>query len=551
MDGIRERLAPSPMLARVAARRSLLLGAAVTVAGAAFLRNELGRRIWEAPVYVDEVITGSIAAGPPSHIVEHVMWERGGAPLHYLLAYVALDVEPSIAGIRWPSVFLAVATIAVCYDLGRRLGGEVAGATAAIVAATSSLLTVYASMGRMYALFALTAAVSFDLFVRALDQRTVASACLAAAAAWFLPASHPYGIVIVACEAAIALAVWRGRSVRAALPVAAVALAFAPFVVANLRLVGRFRAGVSGGGETLAGPGEAAELFSSALAGFAGGSGVTYAIFLGLGLAGLIALARSRRAVAALAVLMLAAIPVLLVLTRVDAEEKMLPRHLIFALPVWAAVVGLGVAHGARVLGRIGGVLAVAAVAVLAVVSPPGEVDPRIFTSERGTALAGPARWVEERVGAGDVLYPYSSVFLHALPETRNATFVPANEFTRNALARADLPAPSLFVAVRVRNDQLDPAVLAGRLPSGFRWQSFRYWLVIEAEGPFGDDADVLRAAATAAAAGRAASSTLTPRQERTLRANVQTACKSLRQLGQSCPASVEQHLAKFPRGVS
>ena len=74
----------------------------------------------------------------------------------------------------------------VCYDLGHRLGGRVAGAVAAIVAGTSSMLAVYGTVGRMYALFALASAVAVDLFVRALDKRTPSAVYVAAVAAWLL-----------------------------------------------------------------------------------------------------------------------------------------------------------------------------------------------------------------------------------------------------------------------------------------------------------------------------------------------------------------------------
>ena len=93
----------------------------------------------------------------------------------------------------------------LCYDLGRRLGGSVAGAAAAVVAAGSDLLLVYGSFGRMYALFVFAAALAADLFVRALERRTARAAAVAALAALLLPASHPYGIVPFAVEAAVAL----------------------------------------------------------------------------------------------------------------------------------------------------------------------------------------------------------------------------------------------------------------------------------------------------------------------------------------------------------
>ena len=79
----------------------------------------------------------------------------------------------------------------LCFDLGRRLAGPVAGGTAAVIVATSQLLGIYGSFGRMYSLFAFASALAVDLFVRAAELRTQLAA---AASAWLLPAIHPFGL---------------------------------------------------------------------------------------------------------------------------------------------------------------------------------------------------------------------------------------------------------------------------------------------------------------------------------------------------------------------
>ena len=107
------------------------------------------------------------------------MWDRGGAPLHFVLAHVALAFDSSPEALRWLSVVFALATIPLCFDLGRRLAGPVAGATAAIVASASAVLALYGTVGRMYALFALVSALSADLFARALQLRTPRAALAA------------------------------------------------------------------------------------------------------------------------------------------------------------------------------------------------------------------------------------------------------------------------------------------------------------------------------------------------------------------------------------
>ena len=124
------------------------------------------------------------------------------------------------------------------------------------MAGASTVLALYGTVGRMYALLAFVSALSADLFARALQLRTARAAFVAALAAVLLPAVHPYGAIVVAVEAAVALAVWRGRPLRPALPVLAVGLLLVPFAVADLRLADRFTVGVEGE-ESLAGPGDA------------------------------------------------------------------------------------------------------------------------------------------------------------------------------------------------------------------------------------------------------------------------------------------------------
>ena len=57
----------------------------------------------------------------------------------------------------------------------------------------------------MYALFAFAAALAVDLFVRCVQRPTTGTVAAAPAAAWLLPAVHPYGGIVVAVEAAVAL----------------------------------------------------------------------------------------------------------------------------------------------------------------------------------------------------------------------------------------------------------------------------------------------------------------------------------------------------------
>ena len=101
----------------------------------------------------------------------------------------------------------------------------------------------------MYALLVLVSALAADLFVRALHERTRGTVLAAAAAAVLLPATHPFGIVLLAAEALVGIVVWRGRSLKAALPVLLLGLALIPLAIADLRLANRFAVGARRTGE--------------------------------------------------------------------------------------------------------------------------------------------------------------------------------------------------------------------------------------------------------------------------------------------------------------
>ena len=417
------------------------------------------------PVYDDEALAGLLSARPLAEVVETVMGDRGGAPLHFVLAHVTLALDPSPVALRALSIVFALGTVALCYDLGRRLGGHVAGAAAAAVAAGSDLLLVYGSFGRMYALFAFAAALAADLFARALEQRTGQAAAVAALAALLLPASHPYGIVPFAVEAAVGLALWRGRPLRPALPTLAIGLCVAPFLVADLRLLDRFSVGI--GGDSLAQRRGFGNFAREVLGGLGGGTGFALVLLLLLAGAGLALLAARTRPFAVFAGGVFAASALVLVLARAGDPAPLSSRYFIFLLPVWAALVGTAAAR----LGIVG----VASLAALIFLAHGQAIkDPRVLEAAKPESLKVPAQWVQARVGDRDVLFPYSPVYLSALPEAGQATIVSRSrpELLLRELDEARFPVLNVFVAV----------------PQDGSWR------VLVTAGPFVDRIAVLRA---------------------------------------------------------
>lgn len=532
--------------------RAAIAGVGAAVAAAAFLLVRTAPDVGVKPLFEDEAVAGLIAARPLTELLGTVMVDRGGAPLHFVLAHAAFWLDGSWTTLRWLSVVFALATVLVCYDLGRRLAGPLAGASAAFVAAGSHALGIYGSFGRMYALFAFSGALAVDLFVRAVERRTRGAAAAAAAAAWLLPAIHPYGVILVAAEALVALPLWLagGRPVRAALPVGLAAFAMVPFAAADLRLGERFELGVDQG-TSLAQPEEAWSQLGRAIASFSGGHGPALGLFVVLAALGVVALVRTRPAFPAVAALALLAPPLLFVLVRTGGSPGLSPRHLIFALPLWAGLVGAGFAGVVRSVRPAGRVACLAALAAVAALAPGGGiVDPR--DPERNAVLGGgplsiapgrpgsveaPVAWLRETTGVGGgILFPYSPVYLGALPEAARSTSLPyaQADLLLRTLARVDKPVSAVTIAIPLVHASVDSDRLAALLPDARVHGSDR-WVLVQRPGPFGDGASALAAAHEAFAAS----------QQATIRDSIQldgyvdrqaaVLCEAMQALGRSC----------------
>jgi Dolichyl-phosphate-mannose-protein mannosyltransferase len=533
-----------------------VLAASVAVVGAiAFLLARLAPDVHEKPLFEDEAVTGLIAPQPLGELIHTVMWERGGGPLHFLLGHLTLAIDPSPFALRWLSVLFALATVPLCYDLGRRVSGRVAGIAAAVVAATSTMLAVYGSFGRMYALYAFASALAIDLFVRAVQQPSGRTAFAAAAAAWLLPAIHPFGALLVGAEALVALVLWRGRPLLPALPVAAVGLAMVPFAIADLRLAGRFEVGLDG--ETrIAAPHDAFDQALRAVAASAGGAGWTFGLLCGFALAGLIILVRREPAFAGLAALAFAVPPLLLAYAKTGSEPGLSPRHLIFLLPITAALIGAGLAYGVRTFSPSWGALAVAALAAVVLVAPAGGItDPRDWSNdvlgggppERAlggeSALAQPSRWLRASVGPNDVLFPYSAVYLSGLPATGEATALPYSQtaLLLRSLERVPSPVGDIFVSVPIGDASLDRSVLAAQLGPQYSYERFDRWLLVRVAGPFQGTRAVLLPIYTSLVASRdAVGGDVHDELAWYFKVSLSVICGSLRAQGDVCPADLK-----------
>lgn len=518
-------------------RAGLLWIVAGAVLPAVYLLWRLAPDVGSKPLFIDESLAGLVAARPLGEVVSVVLWDRGGSPGHFVFSHVAIAFDPSFQALRWLSVAFALAAIPVTYDLGRRLAGPPAGLVAAFVLASSSMLGVYGSFGRMYALFAFASALAADLFVRALQERTVPAATAAAVGAWLLPAVHPYGAIVLAVEAAVALVVWRGRPLRGAIPAVLVGVALLPFVIADLKLRDRFSVGIHGK-SSLQTPGKAIDLVEGVLGGAAGGRGALFFLFLTLGLVGLALLAPREPAFVAFAVLATLAPPALLVLGRAGGEgglAHLSTRHLIYVLPLWAAVIGAAVALAAARFGPLAAVAAALAVVVVAIVAPPRTGDPRFAADARPGVLREPAAWLEERIDEDAVLFPVSPVYLAALPAARQGISISRRDSPLDTLEHEDFPAPEIVVAVPTTRSVVDAAALRGALPANAEIGIFPRWVLIARPGSYTGSEATLRALVETLRAASGATTKQAGSLRTYYRGSISLLCVSLRRLGSPC----------------
>jgi hypothetical protein len=514
---------------RYALRSASTVGPAVVVAGVTtLLLTRLVPDVTGKPLHEDEAVAGLISARPIGDMLHTVVLDRGGAPLHFVLAHLALAFDSSPDALRWLSVVFALATVPLCYDLARRLSGRFAGMTAAALAATSQLLTVYGTFGRMYSLFAFTSALAATLFVRALE-RPERGTVLAAAAAALLPlAVHPFGAFLFAAEVAVALWQWQRRNIRAAPPVIGVALVALPLLLIDLRLSDRY---APEAGDELTGGYSAAESVLRALGGAAGGYGPVLALFAVLVGAGAFALGRRRPTFTAFACLAIAVPPIALAIAAATSgvSDRLGPRHLVFMLPLWIGLVATGASEvAARLPARAR--LAVPLVVVLAsLLAPSAVADPRTIPTGEKDAVAAPAAWLRAQLAPGDMLYPYSPVFLASLPDAARA-----QAYSREpvALARAIKrtgTVRSVFVSLPLR-ERLSRSTLEELRGAGVEAHAFRSWLILRDAGSSRSGEDALFAAARMLR--RARPVLAAPPYLEQLRG---TACAALQRLGSAC----------------
>ena len=382
----------------VLAARWFALGvAAVTVTAGAFLLHQL--LAW--PPHEDETLALFIGRHPLDGLFQVVLEERGGAPLHFLLAWAVAHLGFGLGALRLLSAAFAIASLPVVALLLARLGGRAAALLGTVLVATSWTFLFHGVYGRMYSLFLFTATLSYLALLRATEQGGRRAWTLWALAILATVATHPYGALVLASQGAFVVVARRARLRAAIWAFGAVAVLGIPFWLTDLVLAGRFDAGVASGGRL-----DVVEYVWQAAGDFSAGFPVLPAVLVAAA-GGLAALPRDARILAACSALVpLAA----LVVARSTGSPE--TRHLIFLLPFVALAVGTGLAR----LGRVWGT-AVAAALVLAQVGWTWDRTPELFEWEpdaRQEARAEAAAYIAATTAPNDVLLGYDPLYLQA-----------------------------------------------------------------------------------------------------------------------------------------
>ncbi len=406
-------------LARRVSEAVFRVGVGICAAAvAAFLLARL--TAW--PPHEDETLALFVGDDSLLDVLATVQGERGGAPLHFLIAWAVGGLGGGLTELRLASAALAVAAVPLVALLGARLAGRAAGLGAAAIVSASWMLLFHGIYARMYSLFLATSLLSYLALLRAVEHGGARRWTLWGLATIVTVAAHPYGALVVGSQGLYVLL--RRARLREAVPAfAIVGLIGTPFWYSDLVLARRFEVGVGGGGQRLDGPIDVLAYLARAAGDATAGWGPVLGAVLLLALAGLVALWRTRRDAAALVLIVFATPALALLGARLGSSAAPESRHLIFALPFLAVLIALGL----LVAGGRSRVLAPALlVALLAaeLVWAHGRT-PLLFEGEpgaRAAARADASAWLAETGRPDDVLFGYDPLFLGAWERDRSVS---------------------------------------------------------------------------------------------------------------------------------
>jgi hypothetical protein len=480
------------------------VGVTATVA-AGFLLHQL--MAW--PPHEDETLALFVGRDSLPGVIEHVTRERGGAPLHFVVAWVVAHLGLGLGGLRLVSAALAVASLPLVAALASRLAGRGVALAATLLTAASWAFLFHGVYARMYSLFLCTSLLTMLALLRALERHGAAPWALFAAAALTMVAAHPYGALVLAGLGLFVVLAHRDRWRAALAGFGAVAVLGIPFWLTNLVLAGRFEVGVGGGGARLGSPRAVGGYLWRTAGDFSVGWWPALLPVLALAALGLVVVRRESR----LFVLALLAAPTAAFLAaRLGGSTSPESRHLIFLLPLLATLVAAGVLRASRLLPAVAPLLVAAL--LVAEVAWAWQRTPPLFEWEpdrRQTARAEAEDWLASGGRPDDVLFGYEPLFLGAWERNRDfsAVVVPRADSVlalRVLRERAPLGRGVWVLDASKRNNVAARLEIERRTPvpaGAFETVAFGPFLVIRTRAPLVTPAAYLLTAARVQLVGR------------------------------------------------
>jgi hypothetical protein len=373
-------------------------------------------RLTAWPPHEDETLALFVGSRPLGELLDIVLEERGGAPLHFLLAAAASHSGGGLTGLRLVSAVFAVASIPLIAALAARLTDRTTALVATLAASASWIVLFHGIYGRMYSLFLFTSALSYLALLWALDRDGKWRFALWGIAAIACVASHPYGALVLASQGAYVLVV-RRRVKEALVAFTSVGVIGTPFWLADLRLANRFDVGVTGGNSgKLGSPLPVLEYLTEVAGDFSSGWWILRVPILAVAIVGFVLLWRRRRASALLVACVVATPALAMLLARLGSSASPESRHLIFVLPFFATALGAAIVGATRRWGASVAIFGLLAL-VVAQVGWAYEKTPQLFTGDpdaRVEARKDAAAWLAATNRPDDIYFGYEPVYLEA-----------------------------------------------------------------------------------------------------------------------------------------
>jgi hypothetical protein len=404
---------------------------ACTIAVFVFLLVQLSA--W--PPHEDEALPLFVGRQPLGDLFGIVLGKRGGAPLHFLLAWVVAHAGGGLQTMRLFSALFAVASLPAIAALGNRLAGRSPALAATALAASSWVLLFHGIYARMYSMFLFLSALSYLALLHAVDRGGRRAWILWAVAILLAIGAHPYGALVLGSQGLYVL-LTRDR-LRQAIPAFAAVLVLAiPLWRSSVVLASRFDVGVGGGGGKLRTPREVFTYLWHVAGDLSTGYTWVLIVVLVAAALGLVALWRERPRSGLLAACVVVTPTLFFLVGRFGGNTAPESRHLIFVLPFLALAAGYGIVTLTGLLGTRGLLLAPLLVAAIlpAEVAWASHKTPALFKRENPVRVAArrhAAEWLAATSRPDDVLFAYEPLYVAAWERGGSAV-------SRNVVPRAD-----------------------------------------------------------------------------------------------------------------